>query len=415
LDSSRANRDGTDREWSRIALVLLACLSLAPLTTSQVSDAPPAADIAKVPPRSAYAGDAACAQCHRKESEYYALTPHARDSAPATAQTIVGSFTEGHNVLHTANPNLVVNMAARPDGFYQSGINLANPQNQLSERFAIVVGSGRHGQSYLYWQDDLLYEMPASYWTWNHEWVVSPGFPAGQIHFDRAIVPRCLECHASYFTSLAPPLNRFEKDSLVLGINCERCHGPGARHVTRERSAIPQTEKRDLSIVNPARLTRDRQLDLCALCHAGAVEPRRPPLTFVAGDNVHDYLDIQPATPDAPPDVHGNQVGALAQSKCFAASNMTCSTCHNVHEKQEDVDAFSSHCLSCHQMRSCGRYGSLGAKIRTKCVDCHMPLLESGKITSDSGTGTLHALLRAHQIKVYREASATVERSLTGK
>jgi hypothetical protein len=44
-----------------------------------------------------------------------------------------------------------------------------------------------------------------------------------------------------------------------------------------------------------------------------------------------------------------------------------------------------------------------------------MPLLESGKITSDSGAGTLHALLRAHQIKVYREASATVESSLTGK
>jgi hypothetical protein len=44
-----------------------------------------------------------------------------------------------------------------------------------------------------------------------------------------------------------------------------------------------------------------------------------------------------------------------------------------------------------------------------------MPLLESGKITSDSSEGTLHAQLRAHQIKVYREASEAVERSLKGK
>ncbi|MGA8089423.1 MAG: multiheme c-type cytochrome [Terracidiphilus sp.] len=415
MDSLGTNDGETERGWGWAALLLLACLGAVPATISQVSADHSAADRREAPPRSAYAGDAACAQCHRKESEFYKLTPHARDSGPATAKNITGSFSQGHNVLHTSNPNLVVNMVARPDGFYQSAVNLANPENRLEERFDIVIGSGRHGQSYLYWQDDLLFEMPTSYWTWNHEWVISPGFPAGQVHFDRAIVPRCLECHGSYFTSLAPPLNRFEKNSLMLGINCERCHGPGARHVAYERSASPRSEKHNETIVNPTRLTRDRQLDLCALCHAGAVEPTRPPLTFVAGDDVHDYLAIQPPTPDAPPDVHGNQVGALEQSKCFTSSKMTCSTCHNVHEKQENAEAFSRHCLSCHAISACGKYVTLGSRIRTKCVDCHMPLLESGKITSDSSAGTLHAMLRAHQIKVYREASEAVERDLKGK
>lgn len=402
------------REFGKFILLSLACCALVPVTISQVST-DPKTDRAEAPPPNAYSGNAVCVQCHRKESEFYALTPHARDSAPGSAKHIIGSFSPGRNILHTSNPNLVVTMIQAPDGFYQSAVNLADPHSQMAQRFDVVIGSGRHGQSYLYWVGDQLYELPASYWTWNHEWVISPGFPAGQVHFDRAVVPRCLECHASYFTSLAPPLNRFSKESLVLGINCERCHGPGAQHVARQRSARPPPSgSHDESIVNPARLSRDRQLDLCALCHAGAVEPIRPPMTFLAGDKVDDYLAIQPASPSAPPDVHGNQVGALEQSKCFASGNMTCSTCHNVHEKQENADSFSRHCLSCHEIRACGRYSSLGPAIRTKCVDCHMPLQESTKITSNSSEGTLHALLRAHQIRIYREATERVERGLRG-
>jgi Cytochrome c554 and c-prime len=406
------NSCGKVLAWGRVILLMPAYFVLSPVTIGQVSTVP-AADHTEAPPPSAYAGDAACAQCHRKESEFYALTPHAGDSAPASAKHIVGSFSPGHNVLHTSNPNLIVNMIAAPDGFYQSAVNLSDPNNHLAQRFDIVIGSGRHGQSYLYWDGDELYELPASYWTWNHEWVISPGFPAGQVHFDRAIVPRCLECHASYFTSLAPPLNRFSKESLVLGINCERCHGPGTLHVARERSTAPAPSgSHDDAIVNPTRLAHDRQLDLCALCHAGAVEPTRAPMTFVAGDNIHDYLAILPASPDAPPDVHGNQVGALEQSKCFGSGKMTCSTCHNVHEKQENAASFSRRCLTCHEMRTCGRYPALGSAIRTKCVECHMPLQESAKITSNSSGGTLHALLRAHQIKIYRDATQRVERTL---
>jgi hypothetical protein len=399
----------------RDILLLLACVTLVPGVGSQVSTSP-SDERTEAPPPSAYAGDAACAQCHREESSLYALTPHALDSAPATAKNIVGSFSPGHNVLHTANPNLVVNMTATPGGFYQTAVNLASPGSSLTQRFDIVIGSGRHGQTYIYWDDDQLYELPVSYWGWNHGWVISPGLPPDQVHFERPIVPRCLECHASYFTSLAPPLNRFERSSLVLGIGCERCHGPGAEHVTRERSKKPPAPgSREEAIVNPARLARDRQLGLCSLCHAGAVEPTRAPLTFIVGDDVRDFLKIQPAAPGAPVDVHGNQVGALEESKCFTSGKITCSTCHNVHLKQQDADSFSSHCLTCHEIQACGRYKALGAAIRTKCVDCHMPLEDSGKITSAAGERKLHALLRAHRIAIYRESSEQVERSLPGK
>jgi Cytochrome c554 and c-prime len=397
-------------------IVLLACIVLVPITLSRAFAGPtPHHDEV---PFSTYASDAACAQCHRKESAAYERTPHARDSSLASEETIHGSFQPGRNVLHTLDPALVINMIAEPDGFYQNAVNLANPNEHLAERFDIVIGSGRHGQSYLYWDNDQLYQLPASYWEPDHEWIMSPSFPADKIFFNRPVTPRCLECHASNFSWITE--NHFERSSLVLGINCERCHGPGATHVARERALTKPDEAQrrfvaDQTIVNPARLDRDRQLDLCSLCHAGAVEPLLPSMTFRVGDNIRDYIAIQPATSGQTVDVHGNQVGALELSRCFTSSKMTCSTCHDVHEGPAAADSYSRHCLECHEMRTCGKYSVLGEKIRHKCVDCHMPIEESGQIVSLAVGQTLRARFRRHQIAIYREASERVEQSLEGK
>jgi hypothetical protein len=348
------------------------------------------------------------------------VTPHALDSAPADAKHILGSFEDGHNVLQTSDPKVIVAMTADANGFYQSGINMTDPQKPTgeAERIDIAVGSGRHAQTYLYWNEDKLYQLPASYWAWSQEWVLSPGFPAGQVHFDREIVPRCLECHASYFKWLNPPVNRYAKDSIVLGIECERCHGPGAAHVTFERRNADARRAglpKEVLIANPAHLPRQRQLDLCALCHAGAVDPIGDPLRFQVGDDIRDYLKIPAVLNTTQVDVHGNQVGALETSKCFRSSQMTCSTCHNVHQVQEKADAFSAKCLTCHQIQACGRFKALGTAIRTRCVDCHMPLLDSAAITTAAGDRKLHALLRAHQIKIYPEAAQAVEAEMKRK
>jgi hypothetical protein len=404
------------RAKARTLLILLGCLAVIAGVASQNSPGP-AGGRPEPPPASAYAGDEACAQCHRRESEFYAHTPHALDSAVADAKTIKGSFVPGQNVLHTTNPNLIVAMTQEANGFFQSGINMTDPNHPTgeAERFDIVIGSGRHAQTYLYWDGDQLYELPASYWRWSDEWVMSPGYPADSVHFERPVVPRCLECHGSHFTWLNPPANRFKKDSIVLGIGCERCHGPAAQHVALERSATPPPAgSKDLAIVNPAHLPHARQIDLCALCHAGAVEPIGAPLRFQAGDDIRDYLKISPPTRDAPVDVHGNQVGALEQSKCFGSGKLTCSTCHDVHRVQESADSFSGHCLTCHSIKACGRYKALGEAIRTRCIDCHMPLQDSAKISPAAGERVLHALLRAHRIAIYPAESAQVENTLHG-
>ena len=89
-----------------------------------------------------------------------------------------------------------------------------------TERFAVVIGSGEKGQTYLFWDEDQLFQLPVSYWK-DLGWVNSPGYRDGFADFERAIIPRCLECHATYFEALPPPTNRYNTTGFSLGIQCE--------------------------------------------------------------------------------------------------------------------------------------------------------------------------------------------------
>ena len=83
----------------------------------------------------------------------------------------------------------------------------------------VVIGSGVRGQSYLYWHGDLLYELPVSYWSDGSRWINSPGYKNGTMNFSRAVIPRCLECHATQIVARSPdPLsNQYDPTSLVTG------------------------------------------------------------------------------------------------------------------------------------------------------------------------------------------------------
>ena len=128
-------------------------------------------------------------------------------------------------------------------------------------------------------------------------------------------------------------------------------------------------------------------------------------MSFIVGDNIHDYLKIIPPPPNAPVDVHGNQVGALEQSKCFTSGKLTCSTCHNVHRTQESVDSFSSRCLTCHRVSACGRYRQLGNSIRGRCIECHMPEGKSTAIITANAGHAMQLRLRTHRIAIYPDAN----------
>jgi cytochrome c554/c'-like protein len=351
---------------------------------------------------SRYIGNDKCLSCHQ-EQKAYPRTAHHLTSRPATQDSIAGKFGPGENILKTSEPELHYRMEARKDGFYQTAVLGTPPDTaSISERFDFVVGSGRKGQTYLYWgKGDRLFQLPVSYWTAVGKWVPSPGYDDKVVNFSRPVLPRCLECHASFFEPLLESNvpNRYRKSDYVLGVSCERCHGPGAEHAALNlaKDAKPTGQ----AIVNPAKLSRERQLGLCSLCHGGIGVAKAPAFSYVVGKELEDYIRLELPKPDEVVDVHGSQVALLVRSRCFKSSTMTCSTCHNVHLPQRDVKDFSARCLACHKIQSCGLYPQRGNRIAGKCIDCHLPNQSSNVIVSTIDGVQIRPQVRNHWIKVY--------------
>ena len=134
-----------------------------------------------------------CSQCHAAIAASHARTAHATASSSATANSIAGPF---DRQMPTRVDGVYFRMERRGYRFFQTGVQAGRSQ---SEPFDLVIGSGRRGQSYLYWRDGLLFQLPVSYHVASKRWINSPGYEDGIVNFGRGIPPQCLDCHASGF------------------------------------------------------------------------------------------------------------------------------------------------------------------------------------------------------------------------
>jgi nitrate/TMAO reductase-like tetraheme cytochrome c subunit len=369
--------------------------------------------------RAQFAGSASCANCHKEISAAHLHTAHFLTTRPATAAAIKGSFQPGRNRF-AYSADMVVVMEKRDSGFFQ--VAYYQGAEKVVRRFDIVVGSGAVGQTYLTRAGNQLYQLPVSYFTAAKQWANSPLFPTHPVLFNRPITSRCLECHSTYAQTISPP-NRepeqFDQQQMILGVDCEKCHGPAAQHVAFQ-SANP-TIKTAKYIVNPRALSRQQNLDLCALCHGGRLQKTKPSFEFQPGDTLSNYFRLGNAPPEPGGiDVHGNQYGLLRASQCFIKSNtMTCNTCHSPHTNERgNLATFSQRCMTCHNTghdntaptthaMACTEKTLQRALLARNCIDCHMPLQASRSITEllpGDKTPTA-ALIRSHYISIYPPAT----------
>jgi Cytochrome c554 and c-prime len=362
--------------------------------------------IAKVQ-REQFAGSETCISCHKNIYDTHIHTAHYLTTRPASEQTIKGSFEPGKNSF-VYDSGMVVVMEKRDSGFYQVGYYKA--VERVTKRFDMVFGSGSKGQTYVCRMNNRLYQLPVSYFTAAKEWANSPQYPTHPVIFNRSITSRCLECHSTFAKKISAPNfepEEFDNNQMIYGVDCEKCHGPAARHVEFQSQNPKETKAK--YIINPAVFSRQQTMDLCALCHGGRLQKTKPSFEFIAGDKLSNYfaLDNSPPDPDNI-DVHGNQAGLLRASKCFKMSvAMTCLTCHHAHENERGkIALFSQRCMGCHNSEhgnSCKISPAPGFSLSRNCIDCHMPLKASKSIAEllPGEKIPTAALIRSHFISVY--------------
>jgi len=314
-------------------------------------------------------------------------------------------------------------MEKHKNGLYQA--SYINGKLREKQRFDITFGSNR-GETYLYWKGNEIYELPVTYYLYLHQWANSPGYKGGAVKFDRVMGKRCFECHSSYIENLPGSSGfigqneRFEKKSMILNIDCERCHGPAANHVAFQTNN-PE-EKKPMYITSISSLSRAQRIDLCGQCHAGNTGLMfRSIFDFKPGDRMKDFKDNGDNAHNAnfkkkdhgKIDVHGNQAGLLASSKCFIEGKIECATCHNVHDEITNLSTYSQRCTTCHSEEKhnfCKMAVQLGQSINNHCIDCHMPVESSNAIViHGAGNRTIPAFqAHIHRIAIYPGESKKV-------
>ena len=165
----------------------------------------------------------------------------------------------------------------------------------------------------------------------------------------------CLGCHA---TVLAWTNDVLDFGESRLGVQCERCHGPGSAHLEAARAGEPS------AIFNPGALRADEQVEFCGQCHRQAFDV--------------DPLDAMTRHPSM-----ARHAGAgLMLSECFRRSprdtTISCLDCHDPHEQLEAAaDRFRASCLRCHRAPE-QDHRSQAVSSSGDCVSCHMPVGETG-------------------------------------
>jgi len=326
-----------------------------------------------------------CLPCHQDIVERYEQTPMGRSFHLPDAATDLGDW-ENARFYHEASD--------RYYEMFRRGSRLLIRRYRLDESGArvdvlerpvdYVMGSGERAVSYIFrTPQGRLYELPVSWYSQEKAWAMAPGYDrANHPGFTRQINHKCMFCHNGY-PAVTPEVARpgFDADviwteELPLGIDCARCHGDGAEHA---RTANPA------AIVNPAKLSPERSLEVCMQCHYETTTFRLPEsmrrfdrsfYSYQPGEPLGDYVAHFDHAPGTGHDAKFEIVSAayrLRQSACFQGLEaMTCLSCHNPHDRPEPAARaarYRSQCLECHSANLDAEHAA-----RQNCVACHMPL-----------------------------------------
>ena len=364
-----------------------------------------------------FVDDAACIECHEEIHETFQHVGMGQSFFSPSTDRNIEDFENPH-FFHEAS-NRHYEMLRRDGDLIQRRYQIdadGKPINEIEEKVDWIIGSGNHGRSYVYQNENgEMFELPLHWHSDQSEWGMGPGSDhANHSGFSRRITQDCMFCHNAYpaFSQDSDRLYQsplFPHD-LPQGIGCQRCHGAGEEHIRWANGELDDlsSEADDSRIVNPAKLDQELQNDVCLQCHL-QTNSRFNSLIRVAGNGFYafkpgaklsDYLVAVDFHPSNHLEQHFqiNHHGyRLHQSECFLKSDgaLMCTTCHNPHQRVSEAESVSHYraaCLTCHEVEQCGKLDAMDpvSLESADCAGCHMPIRRPNDV--------LPARMRDHRI-----------------
>jgi hypothetical protein len=324
-----------------------------------------------------FVGTRVCAECHAAIARKHGGSHHAL--ALHTAAEFERSVTLPEPAWQR-DPQLPVSyQVTKRDGVL--GVETQQGAQTLWQPTAWAFGSGNQAMTPVGVRPDGDYvEAPISFYR-RAGWDFTPGFVtqppqrrqanATGTRVTAAEVFDCFHCHAAGVQKTATGL---DLSGMQMGIQCERCHGPGAEHVSLARAGRPRG-----GIQVPGRTPGQTVMQFCGTCHRNDLP-----------QGVH--MDNPVVARFAP-------IG-LQQSRCFRESQgaLTCITCHDPHANANpDPQSYRAICASCHGEQP--HQTVCPVQPKGDCVSCHMPrqIVQRNSIFTDHWIRVVKRLGAARQ------------------
>lgn len=373
---------------------------------------PSAATSPAKPIQSDYIDSRICASCHREIAESFSQTGMGRSFGIPDVSAPPADF-NNRSVYNKAS-DMHYTMFERGGKLYERRYRIGYRGQQtevVDEQIDYVIGSGNHARTFLHRDPEgRLIELPVTWYTeGTGYWAMSPGYDRpDQEDFRRAIPAECMFCHDGYIRALSsfhakgldPPAF---PASLPSGIDCQRCHGPGRKHVMAVLNSAGSEAIR-AAIVNPARLSRQRQLEVCMECHLETSSSHmpneirrynRPVYSYRPGQPLGGYkLYFDPVSNQKNDRFEiAHAAYRLRMSACFRNSQMTCLTCHDPHVSYRGpgmTQHYLAVCKGCHQAVK----HTVALPQGGTCLSCHMPQRRTDDV--------VHVVMTDHYIQRYK-------------